>query len=230
MNLKTNMKIKQTNSEGVEEEVEVMTPAEVDAKLASEKAALEESHKKQLEEVSGKVSAFEQEKAELQKKIDDMIASGMNADNPSFKILKEALTKKDTEISEIKKTLAEDKTQRVKEEIDSKIKIASKGNIEVEKKIRYHLEKTLPGLPEGTAEERKTKLEAAFKLASDGSSDGPGMFDMGAGGGGYGAGSGENNGNTVEFTAKERALGAKLGLTAEDYKKYGPRVSKKINN
>ena len=222
------MKVKQINAEGVEEEVDVMTQAEVDAKLASEKAALEESHKNQMGEKDTAFQALATEKAALEKKIKDAELAGMKEDHPNFKILKDALTKKDTEIGEIKKTLEDDKKTRVKEEMDSKIKIASKGNDEVEKKIRYHLEKTLPGLPEGTAEERKTKLEAAFKLASDNSGSGPGMFDEGAGAGGYsGGGNGNGGGNTVEFTAKEKALGAKLGITQEDYKKYGNRVSKK---
>lgn len=221
------MKIKQTNDKGEEVEVEVSTQEEVDAKVAAEKAALEESHKKQLEEVQGKVATFENEKKELQAKIDDMVKSGMNADNPSFKVLKEALDKKDQAINEIKEQFETDKKTRAAEEMDAKIKIASRGNDELEKKIRYHLEKTVVALPEGTKAERQTKLEAAYKLAADGSSDGPGMFDMGTGSGGPGGGSGSGGGDTNEFTAKEKALGAKLGITDADYKKYGPRVSKR---
>lgn len=220
------MKTTIKKDDGTEEEVEVMTQEEVSAKIAAEKAALEESHKKQIEEVSGKIGTYEQEKKDLQKKIDDMVASGMNADNPSFKVLKEAMDKKDRDLQELKTTIDAEKSQRIKEEMEAKIKIASKGNDELEKKIKYHLEKTLPGLPENTLEDRKTKLDAAIKLASDVSSDGPGMFDMGTGAGGFSQ-FGNNNGSGVEFTAKERALGAKLGLTEADYKKYGPRVSKK---
>lgn len=223
------MKIKQTNADGVEEEIEVSTQAEVDAKVAAEKAALEDSHKKQLEEATSKIGTFEQDKKDLQKKIDDMVASGMNADNPSFKVLKEAMDKKDNEIKEIKTALDSDKAQRVKDEMDSAVKIASRGNPEMEKKIQFHLEKTLVGLKEGTKEERKTKLEAAFKLASDGSSDGPSMFDGGTGGGGPGYGGGGEGAGANEFSGKEKALGAKLGITEADYKKYGPRVSKRNN-
>lgn len=217
----------QKNEDGTETEVEGLTQAEVDAKLASEKAALEDGHKKQLKEVSGKISSFEQEKKDLQKKIDDMVASGMNAENPSFKVLKEAMDKKDKDLLELKNTVDTDKKNRVKEEMDTKIKLASKGNKEVEDKIKYHLEKTLPGLPENTAEERKTKLEAAFKLASDNSGSGPGMFDAGAGVGGYGGGQGGGESTGTEFTAKEKALGEKLGITDADRKKYGPRISKR---
>lgn len=221
------VKIKQTNSDGEEEEVEVMTQAEVDAKLASEKAALEEAHKGTVLEKDNALKTLAEEKAKLEADLLKVKTDGMKEDHPNFKVLKEALSKKDTEISEIKQTLQEDKKQRVQEEIDTKIKLAAKGNEDHEKKIKFHYETTLAALPENTPTEKKTKLEAALKLSSDGSSDGPGIFDSGAGAGGYGGGGGEGNGSTVEFTAKERALGAKLGLTAEDYKKYGSRVSKR---
>lgn len=221
------MKTKITNEDGTESEIEVSTKAEVDARVATEKAALEETHKKQLDEVTGKIGTFEQEKKDLQTKIDEMVKSGMNADNPSFRVLKEAMDKKDKDLGELKKTIDDDKSQRVKDEMDANIKIASKGNAEFEKKVRFHLEKTLPGLPEGTKAERETKLAAAFKLAADVSSDGPGMFDGGTGGGGNGGAGGKGEGNTSEFSSKEKALGAKLGLTDADYKKYGSRVSKR---
>ena len=113
--------------------------------------------------------------------------------------------------------------------MDSAIKVAAKGNDEFEKKVRLHLKETLASLPEETVEQRKVKLDAAVKLSSDGSGDGQGMFDGGIGGGGAGNGGnggGENTGG-VEFTSREKALGAKLGISAEDYKKYGGRVSKK---
>lgn len=221
------MKIKQTNAEGVEEEIEVSTEAEVAAKIEAEKKVLEDKHTKELEETKGKITTFENEKKDLQKKIDDMVASGMNADNPSFKVLKEALDKKDEAIKEIKDGIENDKKTRAAEDMDTKIKLASKGNEDLEKKIRHHLEKTLTGLPEGTKAERQTKLEAAYKLAADASSDGPGIFDGGTGNGGKGGG-GEGGGEGgVEFSAKEKALGKKLGITDADYKKYGSRVSKR---
>lgn len=223
------MKIKQTNTEGVEEEIDVMTQEEVDAKLAAEKAVLEESHKNSLAEKETAFQALATEKSTLEAKIKQAEIDGMKEDHPNFKILKEALNKKDEDIKAIKSELDNDKKQRVNEEMESKIKIASKGNVELEKKIQYHLEKTLSGLKSDTKEERQVKLEAAFKLASDGSSAGPGIFDGGIDGsrGGSG-GSSDGAPSGVEFSAREKALGAKLGISAEDYKKYANRVSKKI--
>lgn len=221
------MKIKQTNADGVEEEIEVVTASEVEAKIAAEKAVIEEQFKTQTAEKDAEVTRLAGEKSKLEADLAQAKLDGMKEDHPNFKVLKEALNKKDEDIKAIKNELDSDKAQRVKEEMDSSIKILSKGDAELEKKIQFHLDKTLTGLKEGTKEERKVKLEAAYKLAADHSTDGPGMFDNGAGGGGHGGGGGGGEGSGVEFSAKERGLGGKLGITPEDYKKYGPRVSKR---
>jgi len=212
------MKIKQTNAEGEEEEIEVSTQAEV--------AVMEAKHKEELDAKEGSLSSLVSEKKELEDKISKMATENMKEDHPNFKVLKDALGKKDEEIKGIKTILDDDKKQRVADEMDSQIKIASRGNTELEKKINFHLEKTVMGLPEGTKAERQTKLEAAFKLAADNSGDGPGIFDGGTSGGGRGGG-GVSSESTNEFSSKEKALGAKLGLSDADYKKYGARVSKR---
>lgn len=219
-------KIKQKNEKGEEEEIEVFTPEEV----AAEKAKLEETHKAEMEEKDKFVQALASEKADLEKKIKDAELSGLKEDHPNFKILKEALQKKDEEIKKISTDLENDRKSRKQEALENEIKVASKGNVELEKKIKLHLKETLSALPEETPEQRKVKLEAAIKLSSDGSSNGPGMFDNGAGAGGMGNGSYGAGGSTetVEFTAREKALGAKMGITQEDYKKYGPKLTNKI--
>lgn len=216
------MKIK--NEDGTE--TEVMTQEEVDAKLATEKATIEASHQTAMSEKDAAITAAATEKANLQKKIDDMVASGMNADNPSFKVLKEAMTKKDEELGNLKKEIDTDRATRKQEAMDAEIKIAARGNEEFAKKIKLNLEKTLAALPDGTVEERKIKLDAAIKLSTDASTQG--MFDQGTGGGGPGNKYGEESGSgaTVEFTQREKLLGNKLGITDEDRKKYGPKLVK----
>jgi hypothetical protein len=52
------------------------------------------------------------------------------------------------------------------------------------------------------------------------------MFDGGVGGGTHNRGADIPNSSGVEFTAREKALGEKLGITPEDYKKFGPRLTK----
>lgn len=211
------MKIKQTNADGVEEEVEVLS--------AAEKLALEQSHQTVVTEKDTAINNLAGEKKQLEDKIAKLELDGIKEDHPNFKVLKEALGKKDEEIKNIRTEIDTDKKKLKQEAMDSKVKLATKGNPEFESKVKLHLEKTLASMPEDTEEQRQTKLEAAVKLSAD-SNEAPGMFDMGTGGGGFGGG-GEYNQNTVEFTAREKALGKKLGITDADYKKYGPRLTVK---
>lgn len=211
------MKIKQTNADGVEEEVEVLS--------AAEKLALEQSHQTVVTEKDTAINNLAGEKKQLEDKIAKLELDGIKEDHPNFKVLKEALGKKDEEIKNIRTEIDTDKKKLKQEAMDSKVKLATKGNPEFESKVKLHLEKTLASMPEDTEEQRQTKLEAAVKLSAD-SNEVPGMFDMGTGGGGFGGG-GEYNQNTVEFTAREKALGKKLGITDADYKKYGPRLTVK---
>tara|TARA_R110000868_G_scaffold171824_2_gene407609 strand:- start:1859 stop:2536 length:678 start_codon:yes stop_codon:yes gene_type:complete len=223
------MKIKQTNPDGVEEEIEVMSPQEVQAKLDAEKAALEEGHKSVVGEKDTTITNLAKDKTDLEAKIAKMELEGIKEDHPNFKILKDALGKKDADIAALKSSIDADKAQRISEEMDSKIKIGTRGNDELEKKVRFHLKETLSGLKEDTKEQRQTKLEHALKLASDNSNAGPGMFDMGANSGGMGDGSygGGGGASGPEFTSREKALGAKLGISDADYKKYGSKLTNK---
>jgi len=214
-------KIKQTNEAGEEVEVDVFTPEEVDAKVKEREEALKAEHEKALGEKEAAIANLQKEKDEIANKMGDI-----KPDHPNFKALKEALDKKDADIKALGDKFESSEKQRQTEVMDAKIKAVAKGDAELEKKMRLHLKDTLAGMKEGTEEERKAKLEAAFKLSSDNSSDGPGMFDEGIGGG-QGGGDMKPGESGNEFSSRERALGAKLGITPEDYKKYGPRVSKK---
>lgn len=211
------MKIKQTNEAGEEIEVEVLS--------AEEKLALEQSHQTVVTEKDTAINTLANDKKILEDKIAKLELDGIKEDHPNFKVLKEALGKKDEEIKNIRTEIDADKKKLKQEAMDSKVKLATKGNPEFESKVKLHLEKTLASMPEDTEEQRQAKLEAAVKLSAD-SNEAPGMFDMGTGGGGFGGG-GEYNQNTVEFTAREKSLGKKLGITDADYKKYGPRLTVK---
>jgi len=210
VNLKQYMaKIKIINDKGDEEEIEAFTEAEVTAKVQEK----EQEFNKIIGEKDETLKTLTKEK-------DDLIAKvgGVKEDNPNFKVLKDALDKKDQEINEIKTSLEKDKEER---KISGLITKFTRGNEELEKKIRFHLENTVVGMKSDTPEDLAKKIDAAIKLSQDFSQ---GMFDGGIGGGGKGGDikGGDNGG--VEFTAKEKALGAKLGISEEDYKKYGPKL------
>jgi len=207
------------------EDVEALTPAEVDAKLAAEKATLEEGHTTKLTEKDGEITKLASEKAALEKKIKDAELAGIKEDHPNFKILKDALTKKDEEMGVLKTELETDRATRKKESTEASIKIAARGNAELEKKVAFHLEKTLGAMPDATPEEKQAKMQAALTLSGDQGE--MGVFDGGISGGGRGFTDDKSVSGGPEFTGREKSLGAKMGISAEDYKKYGPRLNKK---
>jgi len=203
-------------------EVEALSPAEVEAKLEAEKAALSQEHSKIVGEKDTAIKTLADEKVALENKIKEAELAGMKEDHPNFKILKEALGKKDDDIKALRSEMDTDKKTRKQESLDSAIKVATRGNDELEKKVKLHLEKTLGAMPDNTAEERAAKIQAALTLSGDYGS--AGMFDGGIGGGGMGVGGHSEAPAGPEFTGREKALGAKLGISQEDYKKYGNRI------
>lgn len=205
-------------------EVDALTPEEVEAKLAAEKAALEDGHKNVVTEKDEQITKLATEKADLDAKIKKMELDGIKEDHPNFKVLKDALAKKDEDIKGLKTEIDTDRATRKKETVDTEIKLASRGDVELEKKVRLHMETTLGAMKDSTPEERQAKIQAALTLSGDAGE--VGMFDGGIGGGGTG-GDGGGDGSGIQFTAREKALGAKMGITAEDYKKYASRINKK---
>lgn len=214
-------KIKIINDKGDEEEIEAFTEAEVSEKVKEKEEELSKVMNEKDEEFSKVMNEKDETLKTLTKEKDDLAAKvgGTKEDNPNFKILKEALDKKDKEIEDIKISLEKDKEER---KISGLITKFTRGNEELEEKIRFHLENSVAGMKSDTPENLTKKIDAAIKLSQDFGSEG--IFDGGVGGGGKGGDiKGEGNGG-VEFTAKEKALGAKLGISEEDYKKYGPKL------
>lgn len=201
------MTIKLKNDEG--EEVEFMTQEEIDAHTT---AKIEEAKKETL-------TAYEAEKAELNKQLKEaqeaLARSGDKDYNFSqlrktvdtLKTAKEELENKfTTELTTLKKSLSQ-KT------IDGFIKQESAGDEDVAKKLKYHYEKTLASMPEGTEEEIKAKVQSASLLAGKPVSNGNTSFVSSSGAG---------NGKTKtggKLTADQMDLASKLGIEEDDIKK-----------
>ena len=204
-------KVKIINEKGEEEEIEAFTEAEVTAKVKEK----EDEFNKVIGEKDTTLETLKKEKEDLLAKAGDI-----KQDNPNFKVLKDALDKKDQEINDIKSSLEKDKEER---KISTIITKFTRGNEELEKKIKFHLENTVAGMKSDTDEALSKKIDAAVKLSQDYGSQG--MFDGGIGGGGTHGDGGNGGGDSkVEFTPREKALGAKLGISEEDYKKYGSKL------
>jgi hypothetical protein len=58
----------------------------------------------------------------------------------------------------------------------------SKGNKDIEEKIKFHMKETLKGMSDNTDKELTDKVQSAIKLSID--ADTQGMFDGGIGGNG----------------------------------------------
>lgn len=203
-------KIKTINDAGEEVEIEAFTPEEVTAKVKEK----EDEFAKVIEVKDTTLATLTKEKEDLLAKAGDL-----KQDNPNFKVLKDALDKKDQEITDIKTSLEKDKEER---KVSTLITKFTRGNEELEKKIRFHLENTVAGMKSDTEEGLAKKIDAAVKLSQDYSAQG--IFDGGISGGGAHGGNGGGGDSKVEFTSREKSLGAKMGITEEDYKKYGDKL------
>lgn len=205
------------NEDGTE--VEVFTPQEVDEKLKAKEAELNSGWETKINETK---TALETAMAD-KKRIEEQMKGGGQGEN--FKTLKEALDKKDTEINELRTNMQKSEENRINEFRDTLIKKIVGTDKELEKKILFNFNETLKGVTAKNQEEISAKLQAAVKLSMDNVS--PSILQNamnGAGGPGFIPNS--SNG-PVEFSQTEKALGAKLGISEEDYKKYGPRLKTK---
>jgi len=200
------------------DEVEALSPEEVEAKLAEKKAEYETK----MAQKDSEVAAINAAKVELEEKL-----SKADPQSANFKALKAALDAKDAKINELSESVKKDKEERVGNFTSNLIKSLAKGNEDLEKKIKLNYETTLAGVKGESEEDIKKKVESAVKLSIDITTPNPMDIAMqGAGGRGMRqAGGGVATGG-VEFTAREIALGTKLGISEEDYKKYSTRVSK----
>ncbi len=215
------------------EDVEVFTADEVSAKtkeiedkkneeINGVTKKITEEYESKMNPLNDALKKMQDEKTELENKINKGGQGGGQVDN--FKVLKDALDKKTEEINSMKGTMDEIKNGQANDKKNAIIDKFAKNDTEMKKKINLFLEKELKSMPESTDEERILKVQTALKLASDNRS--PDIINAAIGGaGGPGIDNGGGN-NTPEFTAAEKNLGSKMGISEEDYKKYGSKISK----
>jgi len=221
-------KFKQEQDDGTFIEVDGFTQEEVDAKLEEKKVSVSAEYDLKIEENTKGMATLASEKAQLESDLAAAKAGDGGKENGgNFKILKDALDKKDADINGLRETIESDKKTAAADAMTKKINLASGNNTELAKKIKLNLDTILTGMPETNEAEKNAKFSAALKLSVDTHSEIPGMFDQGLGGGGGGGYNPIGEGSNTEFTSKEKSLGGKMGISAEDYKKYGSRVINK---
>ena len=211
-------------------DIEVMTTEEVTEKLKE----AEDEKIKEVADATAKVTAEYEEKLKpFQSQIDTIkkekedLESKLNGAGPqaaNFKELKDALDKKTTDLDNLTKKVSDLETSKFSEQRSALIEKFSKGDAELSKKIDLHMKESLSGMSEQDVESLAKKVESAAKLANDSVHFNPLDYAGGGGGRGFDVDAG---GKKVEFSQREVALGNKLGISNDDYKKYGPMVPKK---
>jgi len=193
-------------------EIPGLTQEEFDAKLVEEKGKLETDFNTKIEESNTKVTTLE---ADLVKAKEDLKITNPKGDD--FKNLRD-ITKKledDLAIEKGERSKAIDSIKASK--VDGLVKKLSGNDVELEKKIRFNLDTTLSGVKTDTDEELNKKLVDAYKLSTDSTAINP--LDNIMSGGSHSSVSEKSD--PVEFSSNEKVLGGKLGITGDDYKKYG---------
>lgn len=203
------------------EEVEAFSQEELDAKLKEEADKLRGEFEGKITEKETAITKLATEKTELENKMKDI-----KPDHPNFAALKEALDKKDADIGSLRTLIETDKKDRETAEMKGFIDVVAGKNEDLRKKIQYHLDNTVNGMKATTIEERKAKVEAAIKLSVD-KNEASILDSIMQNGGGRGFIPPADGAEVANFTEREKSLGAKLGISAEDYKKYASRVTKK---
>jgi hypothetical protein len=220
------MKIK--NEAG--EEIEVFSAEEVAQKVqdatAGKAPEIETAVAGVKAEYEGKLSPLQT----LETETLDLEAKRAGGDDKgqqgNFKELKKALDEKTSLIDGLKNSIDEMKKGQITQTRDTIVKGFAGNDAELAKTIKDHYDTTLSGMPEATPADIAKRVEAAAKLASNGEAFDP-LGVARQGGGGFGQGGTQYDGDKNDFSPNEKALGAKLGITDADYKKYGPKTSKK---
>lgn len=188
-------------------EVEAFTQAEVDAIRT---------------EAESKITAAMSEKADLEKKLE-----GLSDKDKNFAALKSALDEKTKIIDGLSQEIKSVKEVREADMTTAMISKFAKGNEELAKKIAHHYNETLKSVDAKSQEEIAKKVESALKLSVETKADADVLGAAIAGGTGYSAPAAGGSATAVEFTSEQKALGKKMGISEEDYKKYGndPRIN-----
>ncbi len=187
------------NEDGTE--VEAFTQEEVDAKV--------QETNQNIEDLKSQLDQANKDLEEL--KNDDK--------NKNFENLRKSKKAAEDKVAELEGKINNEigglKNMIVAKELDQNIKVLADGDEELAKKIKLHYDEMLK--PEDDEKKRNEKLGQAYVLATGGKPNNDVMKDVISGAGGPNKNPGSNKGFSPDLVG----LGAKLGLSPEDFKKYG---------
>ena len=194
------------------EDVEVFTAEEIE----QHKTDAVEAFKAENPDKTGELAELQEKMREAEEKLAKVGDKDYN-----FKALEKAKNDAESKLSEFTKSVDEKMTsleRRVLEGVmqdhkNDTLKALSGGDAELEKKIEFHYKRL--GDVAGTKNEITQKLKDAWVLATKKEDEGIGANIYGSGN----VGRVNINSQTPKFSAEEKELGAKLGLTDKDFEK-----------
>ena len=189
----------------------VLSAEEIQAKIDAEKQAAIEDYKSKNPDKSEELTKAQEELAKFKEK-DLNFGNLRTQKEEAERKVQEILKGVDEKIGTVKKEVLEDVLQ---DHYNDTIKTLAGGDAELQKKIEFHYKRLTDAAT--TKEEATKKLTDAFVLATK--SDDPGALNASviSSGGVHRP----NIKQTSPVTPELKGVGAKLGLTEEDWKKYG---------
>jgi len=193
--------VKLKNEEG--EEFDVLTNEEIETQKNEAIELAKQDYEAEKETLNRELAEAKEALAKTGDK--DYNFSQLRKTVDGLKASKETLEKTFTsELSNLKKSLSE-KT------INGFIKEESGGDADLEKKLRFHYDKTLASMPAETEEDIRTRVKSASLL--EGRTNTNSSFISSAG-------SGNVKIKTEKLTQDQQDLANKMGVSQEDIKKY----------
>lgn len=224
------------NEEG--EEVTLLSEEDTNAKIEEVKTELNTKFDAEKEESNKKMGVLESDLETAKKAVTDAEAGGAageseedkkkrEAEDPNNAALRKKVEDATSALEDEKKVNAEKWEKQENENKETMFDKLANGDEELKKKIEFNYNETLSGVKATTAKEIQEKAATAFKLASGGEAPANPLDSVIAGGtAGHNQSSGNQDAGNTEFTSKDVAMGANMGISDEDRSKYAkdPRM------
>lgn len=217
---------KYKDEEGNEVEGTVITDEDLQKRIdevknesLAEVEKIKTEYETKLSENQASIDALKKDKEDIESKM-----AGENEGSANFKILKEALDKKDEKINGLEKSVKEQNSLRENDIKEAIVKDFVGKDEELKKKLEFHYKETLASVKAVSQEEIRAKIENAYKLSRTDNTPSP--LDVARGNSSFGDNA-SRDGNQNKFSDSEKRLGNRLGISDEDYKKYenDPRLN-----
>lgn len=201
-------------------DIEVFTAEEV---KAQQEQALED-YKKEHPDKSVELAAAETARTDAEKKLADALAAGGDTKDENIRALRTAVQTANTAAEDAKKTalaaVAAAQNIPTQEYKSTLLETVTRSDKTLGEKVDIAY-KALQGMPEGSKQEVRARMEAALRIASDTIT--PNIFDGGTTSmGNRGVGGMAQNG--IDENDNSKAIRSVLGITDEQAKKYSPQV------